>query len=57
MARPLRSEYEEAFYHITSRGNERKATFYNKSDYEGFKNYLDIAIYLMKRHAGVTNKQ
>jgi hypothetical protein len=26
MARPLRIEYPDAFYHITSRGNERKDT-------------------------------
>ena len=24
MARPLRIEYEDAYYHITSRGNEQK---------------------------------
>ena len=27
MARPLRIEYDGALYHITSRGNERKAIF------------------------------
>jgi len=27
MARPLRIEYADAFYHITSRGNERKDIF------------------------------
>jgi hypothetical protein len=27
MARPLRIEYPGAFYHVTSRGNERKETF------------------------------
>ncbi|MDH4164617.1 MAG: addiction module toxin RelE, partial [Nitrospirota bacterium] len=30
MTRPLRIEYAGAVYHITSRGNERKAVF--KSD-------------------------
>lgn len=40
MTRPLRIEYEGAFYHITSRGNERKRIFYSKSDYEKFKSYL-----------------
>ena len=27
MARPLRINYPGAFYHVTSRGNERKAVF------------------------------
>jgi putative transposase len=27
MARPLRIEYEGAFYHVTSRGNKRKEIF------------------------------
>ena len=40
MARALRIEYEEAFYHITARGNERKRVFYSKADYEKFKDYL-----------------
>jgi len=40
MARPLRIEYEGAFYHVTSRGNERKKIFYANSDYEKFKIYL-----------------
>ena len=40
MARPLRIEYEGAFYHITSRGNERKSVFFDKTDYERFKSYL-----------------
>ena len=40
MARPLRIEYEGAFYHVTSRGNERRKIYYAKSDYEKFKNYL-----------------
>jgi REP element-mobilizing transposase RayT len=40
MARPLRIEYEGAFYHVTSRGNERKRIFSNKWDYDRFKTYL-----------------
>jgi len=27
MARPLRIQYDGALYHVTSRGNERKAVF------------------------------
>jgi putative transposase len=30
MARPLRIEYEGAFYHVTARGNERKRVFFGK---------------------------
>jgi putative transposase len=40
MARALRIEYEGAFYHVTSRGNERRRIFFSKSDYEQFKSYL-----------------
>jgi len=40
VARPLRIEYEGAFYHITARGNERKKIFFGKGDYEKFKEYL-----------------
>src|SRR5688572_17123679 len=32
MARPLRIEYDGALYHVTSRGNERKAIIKNDSD-------------------------
>ena len=41
MARPLRIEYEGAFYHITSRGNERKSIFFTPRDYDKFKEYLE----------------
>jgi putative transposase len=40
MARPLRIEYEGAFYHVTARGNERRRIYYSKTDYEKFKAYL-----------------
>jgi putative transposase len=43
MARPIRIEYEGAFYHVTSRGNERKEIFCGPEDYERFKHYLDEA--------------
>jgi putative transposase len=43
MARPLRIEYEGAFYHVTARGNERKRVFFGKADYEAFKGYLKEA--------------
>jgi len=43
MARALRIEYRGAFYHVTSRGNERKRIFFAKSDYRQFKAYLEEA--------------
>ena len=38
MARPLRIEFPGAVYHVTSRGNERKAIF---RDDQGRKTFLD----------------
>jgi REP element-mobilizing transposase RayT len=39
MARPLRIEFDGALYHVTSRGNERKAIFEDALDR---KLFLDI---------------
>jgi len=36
MARPLRIEYAGALYHVTSRGNKRKAIFKGGGDRELF---------------------
>jgi len=43
MARPMRIEYEGAFYHVTSRGNERKEIFGGPKDYARFKHYVSEA--------------
>ena len=43
MARPLRITYPGAFYHITSRGNERKEIFKSLADKEKFLFYLESA--------------
>ena len=43
MARPLRISYPGAFYHITSRGNERKAIFKSRADRQKFLAYLESA--------------
>jgi len=43
MARPLRIAFPGAFYHITARGNERKAVFKSKQDRERFLEYLETA--------------
>ena len=43
MARPLRVTFPGAFYHVTTRGNERKAVFKSKRDRERFLEYLESA--------------
>ncbi len=43
MARPLRITYPGAFYHVTSRGNERKDVFRSRRDREKFHEYLTSA--------------
>ena len=43
MGRPLRIEYPGAFYHVTSRGNERKAIYKSARDREKFLEYLESA--------------
>jgi len=45
MARPLRITYPGAFYHVTSRGNERKNIFKSKKDREQFLEYLASATF------------
>jgi REP-associated tyrosine transposase len=44
MARQLRIEYPHAFYHVTSRGNERKDIFRNDKDRERFLGYLETSV-------------
>ncbi|MEK6656454.1 MAG: transposase [Nitrospirota bacterium] len=44
MARPLRIEYPDAFYHITSRGNEQQNIFKSDRDYERFLTYLETSV-------------
>ncbi|MBM4348932.1 MAG: hypothetical protein FJ106_03490 [Deltaproteobacteria bacterium] len=41
MSRPLRIEYPGAFYHVTSRGNERRTLFQSNRDKEKFLSYLE----------------
>ena len=43
MARQLRIEFPGAFYHVTARGNERKAVFKSIKDREQFFSYLESA--------------
>ncbi len=55
MARPLRIEYEGAFYHVTARGNERRRIFLSAEDSDKFLSYLSEAAkkYSVKLHAYV----
>lgn len=41
MARPLRLEYAGALYHITSRGDRRKAIYEDDADRAAFMSLLD----------------
>jgi hypothetical protein len=43
MARPLRIEFPGAVYHVTSRGNERKAIF--RGDQDGWGQAFDFDIF------------
>ena len=44
MAWPLRIEYQGAHYHVTSRGNERKAIFRGDPDRENFVELIRRAV-------------
>ena len=44
MARPLRIEYEGAHYHVTTRGNERKAIFRDDLDRRKFIELIGGAV-------------
>ena len=41
MARPLRISYPGAYYHVTTRGNERTDIFKSQRDREKFLTYLE----------------
>jgi REP element-mobilizing transposase RayT len=44
MARPLRLEFADALYHVTSRGNERRPIFRTIRDRQQFLLFLGIAV-------------
>ncbi len=44
MARPLQITFPGAFYHITSRGNERKNIFKSRRDREKFLEYFESSV-------------
>ncbi len=43
MSRPLRIEYEDAFYHVMNRGRSRQTVFHNPDYYQAFLQCLDEA--------------
>jgi REP element-mobilizing transposase RayT len=43
VSRPLRIEFPGAFYHVTSRGNERRTVFQSNRDREKYLSYLESA--------------
>jgi putative transposase len=44
MARPLRLEFKDALYHVTSRGNERRPIFRTNRDRQTFLLFLGMAV-------------
>jgi len=43
MSRPLRIQFEGAFYHVLARGNERRPIFRDPDDYVHFLALLGVA--------------
>jgi len=58
MARSFRLEYPETFYHILSRGNEKRDIFYDKEDYLRFLDVLEKTVerFKLEIHAYVLMK-
>jgi putative transposase len=50
MARPIRIEYDGAFYHVTSRGNARQKIFLSDKDYPAF---MEIFQEIIKRQGWI----
>ena len=44
MARPVRMDFPDTFYHVLSRGNERRNIFYNRGDYSRFLEILGCMV-------------
>ena len=55
MARPIRIEYPDAWYHITCRGNERRSIFHDDKDRQKFLaiHASSIELYKVEVHAYV----
>jgi REP element-mobilizing transposase RayT len=48
MARPLRLEMKNGWYHIANRGNNRQAIYLDERDR---KHFLDLLVQMIERHA------
>ena len=44
MARPVRVEFADAVYHVTARGNERKAIYRDDADRQRFLETVEQAV-------------
>jgi len=58
MARPLRMDYPDAFYHVLSRGNEKRDIYFNQGDYLRFLDILEKTVerFNLEVHAYVLMK-
>jgi REP element-mobilizing transposase RayT len=58
MARPLRLDYPDTFYHVLSRGNEKRDIFYDEKDYLKFLDTLGrmVARFKLEVHAYILMK-
>ncbi len=58
MARPIRMDYPETFYHVLSRGNEKKEIFQDEKDYQKFLSLLSNMVerFRLEVHAYVLMK-
>jgi len=56
MAGPLRIAYPRAFYHVTSRGNERKDIFKSQRGREKFLSYRKQVVRCIAMKIGQDNK-
>ena len=50
MARPLRIQYPDAWYHVMNRGRRRENIFWKKADYQAFLLLLQEAAELFHVH-------
>jgi len=58
MARPLRMDYPDTFYHVLSRGNEKRDIYYDEKDYLRFLDTLEKTVerFKLEVHAYVLMK-
>ncbi len=58
MSRPLRMDYPDTFYHVLSRGNEKRDIYYDERDYSRFLDCLEqmVGRFNLEVHAYVLMK-